>query len=650
MKYLRRVLVVLPLALALGEARAANLAYTNASGISIGDGSPPTPAAPYPSTLGVAGVPGTILKVTVQLTGLTHTFPGDIDVLLVGPGGTQALILSDTGSGTDVSGINVLLDDDAAAFVPTNSAITTGTYKPTNSGTGDTFPAPAPVAVGNSALSAFQGISPNGTWSLYVVDDVSVDNGSLSGWTLNITTAATAQSGQLIISEFRVRGPNGANDEFIEIQNATDSDHIVTSVDGSAGYAVAASNGVARFVIPNGTLIRARGHYLGTNSVGYSLSSYPAGNGTTATGNATFTTDIPDNAGIALFRTATAASFTLANRLDAVGSTSEANTLYKEGSGYPALTPFSIDYSFYRNLLSGVSLDTGNNAADFVFVDSNGTSAGAGQRLGAAGPENLSSPVRLRTGPSLVRNVLDAGVASTSPPNRVRDFTSDPANNSTFGTFDLRRKFTNNTGVPLTRLRFRVVDLTTFPSPSGISDLRPRISTSVVVTLSGGGNVTVQGSTLEQPPSQPNGGGFNSTFGVGTVTLATPLAVGASVDVRFLFGIQQTGTVRIAMIPETLPASATGVWTFSGHTDSIVTEVEGSVPTPAIVAVDRLPSNVDIDHFCPPGTRYQLQRSLNLTDWSDLGSTFLGDGTTRTIIHSAGAGPNSQFYRLKTIP
>ena len=34
---------------------------------------------------------------------------------------------------------------------------------------------------------------------------------------------------------------------------------------------------------------------------------------------------------------------------DAVGTTSEANPLYKEGSGYAALTPFSIDYSFVRD-------------------------------------------------------------------------------------------------------------------------------------------------------------------------------------------------------------------------------------------------------------------------------------------------------------
>ena len=381
-------------------------------------------------------------------------------------------------------------------------------------------------------------------------------------------TVATA--GQLVISEFRVRGPNGANDEFIEIANVSGADHTVAALTGT-GYAVAASNGVARCVIPNGTVIPNRGHYLCVNSVGYSLASYPAGNGTTATGDATYTTDIPDNAGIAIFNTSIPADFTLANRIDAVGSTSEANTLYKEGTGYPALVPFSIDYSFYRdNCGKGGSIttfgacptggnlkDTNNNAADFVFVDTNGTSAGAGQRLGAPGPENLSSPIERNA--SFATNLLDICVAPASPPNRVRDFTSDPVNNSTFGTLDIRRSIVNNTGGNVTRLRFRVVDLTTFPAPSGIADLRPRTSTAVVVTVdrppcgSGTSNVTVQGTTLEQPPSQPNGGGFNSSMSAGVVTLATPLANGATVDVRFLLGIQQTGSFKFFINVEALP-------------------------------------------------------------------------------------------------
>ncbi|HEX2272024.1 MAG TPA: hypothetical protein VHH35_20950 [Pyrinomonadaceae bacterium] len=384
-------------------------------------------------------------------------------------------------------------------------------------------------------------------------------------------------AGQLIISEFRVRGTNGVNDEFIEIYNNSGADHTVVAAvtDGSGdGYAVVASDGIVRCVIPNGTVIPNRGHFLCVNSVGYSLATYPAGNGTTATGDATYTTDIPQNAGIALFNNSVGgANFSLANRMDAVGSTSEANTLYKEGTGYPALSPFSINYSFYRDdcgksgsittfgaCTISTPKDTNNNAADFIFVDTNGTAAGAGQRLGAPGPENLSSPIQRNA--SFPVNFLDPCVGGASPPNRVRDFTSDPANNSTFGTLDLRRTVVNNTGGNVTRLRFRVVDVTTFPAPSGIADLRPRTSTAVVVTVdrapcgSGTSNVTVQGTTLEEavtPQDQPNGGGFNSSMSVGVVTLATPLANGASVDVRFLLGIQQTGSFKFYVNIEALP-------------------------------------------------------------------------------------------------
>src|SRR5262245_11605450 len=118
---------------------------------------------------------------------------------------------------------------------------------------------------------------------------------------------------------------NGATDEFVELYNESGSPVTVTSPPPSTGWALVASDGVARFVVPNGTVIPARGHYLGINSAGYSLAGYPAGDGATASGNSTYTLDIPENAGLALFDSAVSANFTLAHRLDAVGSTSVAN-------------------------------------------------------------------------------------------------------------------------------------------------------------------------------------------------------------------------------------------------------------------------------------------------------------------------------------
>lgn len=397
---------------------------------------------------------------------------------------------------------------------------------------------------------------------------------------INSKIKLTVLAGGLLISEFRLRGPGGANDEFVEIYNPESTPHTVVAFDESAGYALAASDGVVRFVIPNGTVIPARAHFLGVNSAGYSLASYPAGNGTTATGDATYTTDIPDNTGIALFSTSNPVNFSLATRVDAVGSTFETNTLYKEGTGVSPLTDASVEYSYYRDYCpgnvnqngssrgclagnGGLPKDSNNNEADFVFVSTNGEIIGSGRKLGAPGPENLSSPIARNQHASVL--VLDASVSPALPPNRVRNFTSDPANSSTFGTIEIRRRVVNTSAAPVTRLRFRIVDITTSEAFFGTADLRAR--TSGVIEVSGVNDagtcspspapctVTVQGTTLEQPPAQPIGGGFNSSLSVGTVSFDTPLAPGASVNVRILLGVQQTGTFRFYVNVEMLPVS-----------------------------------------------------------------------------------------------
>jgi hypothetical protein len=140
----------------------------------------------------------------------------------------------------------------------------------------------------------------------------------------------------------------------------------------------------------------------------------------------------------------------------------------------------------------------------------------------------------------------------------VRDLTSDPEHESTFGTLEIRRTFTNTLSGDITRLRFRVVDLTTYPAAVGFADLRLRSSPSISVTVGrppcGSSSVAiVNGTTLEEPPSQPAAGGYNSSMSAGTVTLTTPLPSGASINLRFLLGLQQTGNFRILLNIEALP-------------------------------------------------------------------------------------------------
>jgi hypothetical protein len=450
-----------------------------------------------------------------------------------------------------------------------------------------------------------------------------------------LLTASSATA--MIISEFRLQGPTpgATTNEFVELYNESSQPLTVSTSDGSPGWALAASNGVARFVVPNGTVIPPGGHYLGVNSTGYGLAGY-------ATGDATFTTDIPLNAGIALFRTANAANFTLANRLDAVGSTTEANTIYKEGTGYGALSNFNIDDALYRNLLTGAPQDTGNNATDFLFVDTNGTLAGFGQRLGAPGPQNLGSPI---LGPGNVAvSLLDPAQGPAAAPNVVRDLTSDPVNNSSSGTISIRRLLTNNSGAAITRLDFRVVDLTTFPSPGGTADLRPRTSTDVTV-----GSTLVRGTTLEQPPSQVNGGGFNSSLRVPSVSPATPLAPGSTIAVQVLIGIQSPGPYRFCADIEGTP-TAGGTLSVVGATDG------GPLATQQCTLLPTLPPPLSPPVATPGDTAAPVLSELALSPKafavsSGKGASASAKRKTGTTIHfdlSEAAGTEFTVSRLAT--
>src|SRR3989344_6292171 len=82
---------------------------------------------------------------------------------------------------------------------------------------------------------------------------------------------AAPQASALIIGEFRVRGPNGANDQFIKLYNEPASPLTVVATGTGTGYGVAASDGTLRCSVPNGTVIPAHGHYLCVNSVAYSI-------------------------------------------------------------------------------------------------------------------------------------------------------------------------------------------------------------------------------------------------------------------------------------------------------------------------------------------------------------------------------------------
>jgi uncharacterized repeat protein (TIGR01451 family) len=162
--------------------------FSNATPISLPDSGK---ASLYPSIINVAGLTGVVTKVTATLRGYSHSWPDDVDVLLVGPAGGKVLLMADCGGGNVRSNLTLTFDDGAAGSLPDSAVFESGTYKPTNFDTAsDTFPSPAPGGPFGTSLSVFKGQDPNGQWSLYVQDDGSLDFGSITqGWTLSITTS-----------------------------------------------------------------------------------------------------------------------------------------------------------------------------------------------------------------------------------------------------------------------------------------------------------------------------------------------------------------------------------------------------------------------------------------------------------------------------
>ncbi|HYO63888.1 MAG TPA: carboxypeptidase regulatory-like domain-containing protein [Pyrinomonadaceae bacterium] len=382
-------------------------------------------------------------------------------------------------------------------------------------------------------------------------EDPDGSNNSASASTDVHPLGTAVEPGDIIISEFRTQGGGAEDnhlDDFVELYNTTDRAITVGPADASGGWALVAREAgvdaqpVVRAVVPTGTVIPARGHFLVVSS-GYTLGAF-------AQGDLTVEGNIFDSGGLALFRTADGSKFTsLAERLDAAGFSDVSDQMFREGAGLAPVGRFAAEQTFARVLTSGRPQDTGVNAADFQFLTTTGDLLGGVQStLGAPGPENLSSP--LLSTSSMPTSLIDPLASSTAAPNRVRDTTPGDPQTSALGTLSIRRTFTNMTGAPVTRLRFRIVDVTTRPAPAGVADMRVVSSPDVQVTRTDGSPLVVKGTTLEHAAAQPSGGGYNSTVSAGHITLDAPLAAGESVSVQFLLGVQQSGKFRFFVTVE----------------------------------------------------------------------------------------------------
>ncbi len=163
--------------------------FSNSASIDINDVTTISRAAtPYPSNITVSGEVGVVSDVNVTITGLTHTRPDDVEILLVSPNGIGTVLMADVGCCSSVTDLTITFDDEASSGLPGGSPLTSGTFRPSNGGA-SAFLSPAPPPPYGSFLSGVDGFSPNGVWSLYVLDDLDLNSGSIAnGWSIEVTT------------------------------------------------------------------------------------------------------------------------------------------------------------------------------------------------------------------------------------------------------------------------------------------------------------------------------------------------------------------------------------------------------------------------------------------------------------------------------
>ncbi|MCY3003572.1 MAG: proprotein convertase P-domain-containing protein [Planctomycetota bacterium] len=133
------------------------------------------PGAPTSFTIPVSGVTGSLWDIDLT-TFFVHAACADLDVKLKSPSGREIVVTTDNGfTGGVFNG--TLFDDNA------NDAVTDHFYT--------TNVLASPLSP-EGRLTAFRGDTPNGNWVLTVADDSTAVTGSLTSWSLALSTVPLA--------------------------------------------------------------------------------------------------------------------------------------------------------------------------------------------------------------------------------------------------------------------------------------------------------------------------------------------------------------------------------------------------------------------------------------------------------------------------
>jgi subtilisin-like proprotein convertase family protein len=163
------------------------------------------------STLNVAST-SIISDVNVTLD-VSHTWVNDMTITLISPNGTQVQLVAQPCTSNSLLNIDATFDDSGAPLTCQVNPAISGTIQPLQS------------------LSAFNGQSSNGTWTLRILDSFNQDGGTINSWSLRLcsTTVVPLNVEENTITAFSLY-PNPNNGDFNIQFNSTSNEPIELAV------------------------------------------------------------------------------------------------------------------------------------------------------------------------------------------------------------------------------------------------------------------------------------------------------------------------------------------------------------------------------------------------------------------------------------
>jgi hypothetical protein len=398
--------------------------FTNPCGITIVDNN--QPSIPYPSNIVVSGLTGSISKVTLTLTNTTLSNTNDNNFLLVGPAGQTFVFFSDAGGNGATSGANIVFDDAAINALPNSGAIASGTYRPTDYNVdSETYPSPAPAGPYNSAAptasatfaSVYGGAAPNGTWSLYPIDDSgsSGAGGSIGSWSLTFTTTGDAATTTTVSGN---PNPSTTAQSFLVTANVTSTSTVNA---GTVTFRIGATVLCASVAVASGTATcnvpaQPQGNYVITADYNGSPGAFniSSGNYTQVVNSPTVVTcnNFANNGGIIVTNSSTGNPYPSNITVGGLGGTISKVTV--SINGLTTATPDDLDLMLVgptgqafmfmgdaggSNALSNVNL-TFDDAAASLLPDSTAIVSGTFKPSSYTGFDSFPAPAPAPTGPT----------------------------------------------------------------------------------------------------------------------------------------------------------------------------------------------------------------------------------------------------------